>query len=88
MKEIVKKAVLPPEVEKPLLEEIDKQVEVTDEFILDVANTLESVGIWFKSAGEMQEEYLNTLLAEAAKVGSVLQALKTGAEGGGAEDTK
>jgi hypothetical protein len=73
---IVKSASLPPEVENLLLAEIEKQDEITDEFIGKVADTLDRIGVYFKTAGEVQNEYLDALLREAEKAGKAFDVLK------------
>jgi len=75
--EIVKSATLPPEAETMMLDEINKQTEITDDFILQVSDLLERLGNYFKTASDVQSEYLDSLLEEAKRVGGSMDMLES-----------
>jgi hypothetical protein len=75
LEEVIKKAGLPAEVEKLLMEELGKQTEVTDDFVLTMADTLERLGIYMQTVGEIQNEYLDSVLEEARKVNGAVNVL-------------
>ncbi|MBI2405193.1 hypothetical protein HYV22_03375 [Candidatus Gottesmanbacteria bacterium] len=77
LKQIIIKAQLPAEVERLLLAEVDKQKEMTDAFILDVADTLERIGMYLKLTAETQNAYLDIIVAEAQKVNGAYQVLES-----------
>lgn len=77
---IIKAASLPPEVESKLLEEVEKQQTITEEFVLDIADTLEKSGIYMKTLAEIQQEVLTELENEGRKVNGAVKMIDNVAE--------
>lgn len=73
--EIVKKAALPVEIEGLVLDDINKQQMISDDYILQISDVLERLGNYFKTAGEIQSEYLDAVLEEAQKAGDAMGVL-------------
>ncbi len=74
---IIKSAQLPQDLEKLLLEQVEKQKEITGEFILDVANTLDRIGEYFQNSAEIADFYLDGIIEEAQRASSVFEMLET-----------
>ncbi len=75
--QIIKKAQLPEKAEELLLAEVAKQAEITDDFIMDVADTLDRIGLYLQSVGEVQADYFDTVIAQAQKVNGAYQVLQS-----------
>lgn len=74
---IIKSAELPQNAETILLAEVDKQAEITDDFIMDVADILDRIGVYLQASGEIQSDYVDQVAAQATKANGVLGMLKS-----------
>lgn len=75
--EIIKSAKLPQQAEMLLLAEVEKQQEITDEFIVDVADILNRIGIYLQTAGEVQLDALDEMIAAAQKANGAFEVLQS-----------
>ena len=73
--EIIKNAKLPHKAEEALLTEVNSQTDISDEFIVDVADILDRIGIYLQTVGEIELENLDEIIGQAQKVGGAYEIL-------------